>query len=337
MSMHAASPWRCPTCRGALHAEGATALRCPACDRRHAVVEGIPDFRVTGDAWVDWQHDQEDARRLAHDMRDRPLEALVRRVFEEQPGRTPEDIALRTQQVLAAPERLLRADLAGWLRPATRSGTFLDLGCGPGMLLAAAARAGGTGIGLDVSMVWLVVAQRLIAHHGGVPVLAAGFGEALPLASDAVDAVVSLDVIEHVGDQAAYLREIDRVTRPGGRIALSTPNRFSLAPEPHVGVWGVGWLPRPLQRRYAEWRSGKSYAFTRLVSTWEARRLLRRHTRFHTRLLAPSIPAEELDRGSPLRRRATRAYNALASLGAARPLLLSVGAYYQVVGEKRAP
>lgn len=332
MSTSTIVAWRCPACRSALRGDGSF-VRCDGCERRYVTVEGIPDLRTSGEAWVDQERDQEEARRLAHDTRNLLLPDVVRRVFESQPGRTPADIDMRTRQVLAAPERLQR-DLAGWLAGATSAGCFLDLGCGPGMLLAAAARLGRSGIGVDVSLTWLVVARRLIAHHGGNPLLAAGFAESLPLAHAAVAAVVSLDVIEHVGDPAVYLREIDRVTAPSGQLALSTPNRYSLAPEPHVDVWGVGWLPRRLQRPYVEWRSGKSYAYTRLLSSWEAARLVRRNTRFRARLLAPAIPAEEIAQASPAKRRVARLYNRLAAAPLARLPLLAVGAFYQVLGEK---
>ncbi len=67
-----------------------------------------------------------------------------------------------------------------WLEPCVSRGIFLDLGCGPGMLLAAAAEEGYQGIGVDVSLVWLVVAHRLIEARGGRPVLAAALAEALP-------------------------------------------------------------------------------------------------------------------------------------------------------------
>ena len=73
---------------------------------------------------------------------------------------------------------------------------------------------------------------------GGDPLLAAAHAEALPLADGAVSGVISLDVIEHVAEPRRYLREIERVLAPGGNTALSTPNRFSLAAEPHVFVWG---------------------------------------------------------------------------------------------------
>jgi SAM-dependent methyltransferase len=234
-----------------------------------------------------------------------------------------------------APRRL-RRDLAGWLNEPTAKSPFLDLGCGPGMLLAAAAAEGRSGIGLDVSMVWLVVAQRLIEAYGGTAVLAAGFAESLPLADDALEAVVSLDVIEHVGDQEAYLREIDRVTSPGGRIALSSPNRFSLAAEPHVHVWGVGWLPRRWQQRYAEWRSGISYAYTRLLSTGEARELLARNTHFDCHFLVPAIPEEDIAVSGPRRAILARTYNRAIRFELTKHAALRVGAFFQVAGRKIA-
>ena len=123
---------------------------------------------------------------------------------------------------------------------------------------------------------------------------------------DGFDGAYAFDVIEHVGDPAAYLREIDRVTRTGGRLAIATPNRFSLAPEPHIGVWGVGWLPRTLQRRYAEWRSGKPYAFTRLMSTWEAARLLRRLRDPPSGYAARAGPRAPRTAAPPRQRAATR-------------------------------
>lgn len=122
----------------------------------------------------------------------------------------------------------MKDDVAGWLQPAINGdGTFLDLGCGAGMLLAASMGQGRSGIGIDVSMTWLVVAKRLVAEFGGEPILAAALGESLPLKHNSIDAVISLDVIEHVRDPGSYHRQIERVVRPGGRIALSTPNRFS--------------------------------------------------------------------------------------------------------------
>lgn len=309
-------------------------MSCVSCVATYEVVAGIPDLRIDAPVWIDCVEDREQARYMAEFMAGEDLETIIRHVFRVVRGRKADNVEFRTRLVLSAPERL-RSEIIGWLDEATRAAPFLDLGCGPGMLLAAAAAEGRSGIGVDVSMVWLVVAKRLIESYGGTPVLAAGFAEALPLEDASVRGVISLDVIEHVGDEVSYLREIDRVTAAGGMLALATPNRFSLGPEPHVRVWGVGWLPRSMQQRYAESRSGMSYAYTRLLSTFEARRLIRRHTSFDFRLLAPPIPDDAIAIASARRALLARIYNRAVRLPFLHLVALGVGAFFRVVGRKR--
>jgi SAM-dependent methyltransferase len=53
---------------------------------------------------------------------------------------------------------------------------------------------------------------------------------ALPVAGGTIDTVVSLQVIEHVWDHPQFLAECARVLRPGGLLALSTPNRLTFSP-----------------------------------------------------------------------------------------------------------
>ncbi|HYJ66608.1 MAG TPA: methyltransferase domain-containing protein [Nocardioidaceae bacterium] len=53
---------------------------------------------------------------------------------------------------------------------------------------------------------------------------------ALPFGDDTYDAVVSLQTIEHLWDQAAFVDECRRVLRPHGRLILSTPNRLTFPP-----------------------------------------------------------------------------------------------------------
>ena len=50
-------------------------------------------------------------------------------------------------------------------------------------------------------------------------------GTLLPFTADSFDAVLSFQVIEHVQDVGAYLAEVRRVLKPGGRFFLTTPNR----------------------------------------------------------------------------------------------------------------
>lgn len=55
----------------------------------------------------------------------------------------------------------------------------------------------------------------------------------LPFASESVDAVVILDVIEHLRNPREALKEISRVLKPGGRLILSMPFLYPIHDAPH--------------------------------------------------------------------------------------------------------
>lgn len=334
-SSAAALPWRCPLCHGGL-ALSAEAARCDACARAYPSYDGIIDFRTGGESWIDDAPDLALARDLLA-MRDAAAVQLAHHVFAVRPAWSAERAARYARIVAAAPSQL-RADVGGWLRPVfSTSGTLVDLGCGAGGLLAAAASEGHTIIGLDVSVAWLVVARAFVREHGGTPLLAAAFGEALPLANDAVTGVISLDVIEHVAGRDAYVAEIGRVLAPGGRLALSTPNRFSLSAEPHVHVWGVGWLPRRWQRPYAEWRSGLSYRAIWLFSYPELVRTIERGGTLHCDIHAPQVPDAAIAAFTRRRALLARLYNRLVPTPLFQQVALWFGPFFRLVASKSSP
>lgn len=78
----------------------------------------------------------------------------------------------------------------------------------------------------------------LAADLPGNPIATVTIGAdgSLPLADASVDAVLSTQVLEHVDDPARYLAEIQRVTRPGGRVLLSTHGSMVYHPDP-VDYW----------------------------------------------------------------------------------------------------
>lgn len=327
------SVWRCPACRGELLA-GIDRLVCVACSAGYRTLGGIPDFRLNLPHWIDVGLDRRNAERLLALSESMPAVELAADVFRQRPGWAEGDVKRRTRQTFELGKRLER-ELDEWLRePTSGELPFLDLGCGSGPLLTAATIKRRVAVGIDVSLEWLVVARKRILEQGGTPLLAAGLGESLPFADASFAGVISLDVIEHVGHQPRFLREIARVMAPGGIVALSTPNRYSLTAEPHVSVWGVGWLPRSAQGRYVRWRTGKSYAYNRLLGVLELRRLLRA-SGFTPRLLLARVPDDEIRKFHRLKALLARVYNRLLAFPPARGTVLLVCPFFRVLARKR--
>ncbi|MCH0539222.1 methyltransferase domain-containing protein [Streptomyces sp. MUM 203J] len=114
------------------------------------------------------------------------------------------------------------------LRP---GGAVLDAGCGTGRALPALREAvgpSGTVVGLDVTPAMLAAAVR--AGRDGSGRLLLGDVGRLPLRDGALDGVFGAGLVSHLGQPAEGLRELARVVRPGGRLALFHPvGRAALA------------------------------------------------------------------------------------------------------------
>jgi SAM-dependent methyltransferase len=105
-------------------------------------------------------------------------------------------------------------------------GVVLEAGCGEGY--GADLLAGGA-----TQVLALDYDAQAIGHVGRrYPRVAAARANlvALPVRDGGVDAVVSLQVVEHLWDQGRFLRECRRVLAPGGALLLSTPNRITFSP-----------------------------------------------------------------------------------------------------------
>jgi 2-polyprenyl-3-methyl-5-hydroxy-6-metoxy-1,4-benzoquinol methylase len=114
--------------------------------------------------------------------------------------------------------------LTGLIPP---TGRVLDAGCGEGygaeLLRTAGARSV---IGLDYDGTAL---RHIAKVYPQLKVLQGNLVQQ-GLADDAFDLVVSMQTIEHLWDQPAFVSECARVVRPGGAVVLTTPNRLTFPP-----------------------------------------------------------------------------------------------------------
>ena len=101
------------------------------------------------------------------------------------------------------------------------SGVVVDAGCGEGDGLRVLAAGGCSVVGLDYDAGCLSRAPAPAVRCNLV---------ALPLAPVSVDAVVSLQVVEHLWTPDEFLAGCARVLRPGGRLVVTTPNRLTFSP-----------------------------------------------------------------------------------------------------------
>lgn len=111
-----------------------------------------------------------------------------------------------------------------------RGADVLDFGCATGWLSLALADLGCSVSGVDIAPSALRLADAWCAQRGvrsgGAVQFKVYDGHRLPLDDSSVDRVVCFDAFHHAKDQAAALKELARVLRPGGRIAMVEPGPF---------------------------------------------------------------------------------------------------------------
>jgi ubiquinone/menaquinone biosynthesis C-methylase UbiE len=100
---------------------------------------------------------------------------------------------------------------------AAASRTLLDVGCGTGAMSARLTRWGKV-VSADFSPLALQFSQRRGLRH-----LVGADAMRLPFQSDSFDAIIALDILEHLPDDQAAMCEFFRVLKPGGRVFVLVP------------------------------------------------------------------------------------------------------------------
>jgi SAM-dependent methyltransferase len=162
---------------------------------------------------------------------------------------------------------VVRAALARWLEEEARSAAsrsgyrVLDVGCGVKPYYPFFAESASEYVGVDV------------VENPAADLL--GPVEALPVEDGSFDLVLCTQVLEHCDDPAQAVRELRRVTAPGGRVLASTHGVQVYHPSPQ-DLWR--WTHEGLRRLFeqnAEWRSlavqpgaGTASALAMLLGTY---------------------------------------------------------------------
>jgi len=144
--------------------------------------------------------------------------------------------------------------LAGWdagfyakyadsLKPSKSGARALDVGCGVGQVVARLKEAGFEAHGVDVSAPNIARATRFSDRCQLYD------GRRLPFPDKHFASVGALNVLEHVDEPEAFIRELVRVVEIGGRVVLSSPNFFRV-----LGFRDYHPRMRGLGNKWRNWR-----------------------------------------------------------------------------------
>src|SRR6185436_3329185 len=123
---------------------------------------------------------------------------------------------------------------------------LLDVGSGGGLVAEPMTRLGAEVVGIDATARNVEIARIHAAESGLAIDYRYGAAEDLAETGEAFDAVLALEIVEHVASLEAFTDAVAKLLRPGGLMVVATLNRtlkaFALA---IVGAeYVLGWLPK---------------------------------------------------------------------------------------------
>jgi ubiquinone/menaquinone biosynthesis C-methylase UbiE len=162
-------------------------------------------------------------------------------------------------------QRWVLSTLDGLARGGTKVERMANVGCGEGDLDRDLKKRCAELVACDINDADVAHARSLNQDVDGLRYLVADAAY-LPFDDASFEVTCCLEVIEHVSDPHRVMRELARVTRPGGHVVLTCPSaRFPMTYDPvnwvlsrtgrhvNVGAFGYGhdWLPR--EEELAQW------------------------------------------------------------------------------------
>ncbi|MEP6714279.1 MAG: methyltransferase domain-containing protein [Terriglobia bacterium] len=322
---------RCPICKGTL-LRGTDEFRCTPCNKTYPIVLGLPDFRLYEDPLIPLQDDYVKGGKVQIQAETLSFADLVRYYWSLPTyPYTPPDLKERfIRQVLSQEDRFRDSFL-----PRIRgTKTFLEVGCGTAALVKVAGNRFDLAVGCDVAFRWLLIARKRLLEAGLPANLVCCCADFLPFAPESFESVASVSLLEHVKNAEGAVSECDRVMQKDGSLFIYTSNRFSIGPEPHVRVWGVGFLPRRWMAPYVKWVRNVPYEKKYLLSWFELRRFLRKAGQRRSDFSLPTITATDWSNLKGLEKLGAKFFDSLGRVPFLRPFLLFFSPVIQVVSRR---
>ena len=317
----------CPECRSPVE-EARSGYTCASCGRLYPILFGIPDFRLRGDLYLSLDDERAKAGRL-HDFAEKhDFRELVRfyySITDDVPDRLA---ALFAGYAVHAADRA-RPSIAA-LRSAGRGDALLDLGCGSGGALVAAAGVFQDRTGVDIALRWLMIARKRLEEAGVAARLVCADAEALPFPESSFTHVLAADLLENTRSPAAAIAGTAAVMADGGHMYLTASNSRWVGPHPATGVWSAGLLPQRLRSALLRRKHGidilRAVSF---VSPGSVRRMAEAAGLRESDARPFDPDASKLVHRSPLFKAFARGYTAMAKAPVFRSALLAAGPMFQ--------
>jgi glycosyltransferase involved in cell wall biosynthesis len=186
-------------------------------------LEGLP---------VTWSHVEASRVRAVRDGIEMATAAVrIRRALDREARQVARPREIGAVMALDAIDAMAKVERDHWwfrakhrlvldeLRREHTVGVVVDVGSGTGGLLDRLGAAGFLGMGIELDAAALAHAR---AAQPRLP-LARAVAEAVPVRDAGAVAVTALDVVEHLDDDVAALRELGRVVGPGGLVVVAVP------------------------------------------------------------------------------------------------------------------
>jgi SAM-dependent methyltransferase len=321
----------CPQCRGPVRAAD-QAFVCDRCERDYPVRFGIPDFRLRSDRYLTLDAETAKAARLAEAAPHCTFEELLDfyyRITDD----VPPELAVRYKASILNATRHMDA-LAGDVADAAgsdNSTAVLDAGCGAGGMLIAARRRGVSVVGVDIALRWLVICRKRLQEAGlDVPLVCADMASP-PFAAACFDAIVAVDLVEHVPDVTELLLALSEIAKASAPLWVTAANGRTLGPHPSTRLWAIGWLaPAPRRWLVRRLRGIDSLRFSHLLSPGQMKALAQRAGWSVVLVRARRVAAPDA-RYSFTERLLIRVYRWLSVVPVSAAVLLRVGPSFEML------